>query len=273
MLGRVVHLGTGGPGNPVMAGAETILASYHAALADCPAAGRVVACVSGTSQWAQRAQIERLLTAHFPAARIRVLPDYAGCLSAAPDGTDVCVVAGTGSVVCSLAADDSYRVTGGRGWILGDHGSAARLGRAALEHFVTEPERASAAFADAVGHVFGGSDPQAIMDAVYAAPNAAPLLARAAPLLTAAAEAQLSWAVTLLRQEMTALAATTVRHVDQHVPAASEIRVALSGGVWASHAAQAAFTEALEHAASRAVAVARSPRDALDGAVLLATAV
>ena len=137
---------------------------------------------------------------------------------------------------------------------------------------MAEPERASAAFADAVGQIFGSSDPHAIMDAVYASPNAAALLARAAPLLTAAADRRLAWAARLLGQEMTALAATTVRHIEQHMPDAPQVRIALSGGVWTSDAALAAFTGALEHAASRAVAVARSSRDALDGAVLLAAA-
>ncbi len=269
-LGSTVHEGTGGPGNPVMADAHTVLASYRAALADFPDPRRVVACVSGTSHAARRAQIERLLADRFPGAQVRVLPDYAACVMAAPPDTDVCIVAGTGSVVCSQAVDGSYRVTGGRGWILGDHGSAARLGRAALEYFVAGPERAPASFADAVGRIFGDSDPHAVVNAVYAAPNPAPLLARAAPLLTAAAEGDLSWAANLLHQEMTALAASAVRHIDQHMPRAPEVRVALCGGVWASHAAQAALTEALARAANCPLTVARSVRDAVDGAVLLA---
>ena len=271
-LGSTVHEGTGGPGNPVMADADTVLASYRAALADFPAARRVVACVSGTSHAARRAQIERLLADRFPGAQVRVLPDYAAWVMAAPPGTDVCIVAGTGSVVCSQAADGSYRVTGGCGWILGDHGSAARLGRAALEYFVADPERAPASFADAVGRIFGDSDPQAVVNAVYAAPNPAPLLARAAPLLTAAAEGGLSWAANILHQEMTALAASAVRHIDRYMPRAPEVRVALGGGVWASRAAQAALTEALTRAGNCPFTVIRSVRDAVDGAVLLAAA-
>ena len=265
-LGSTVHQGAGGPGNPIMADAQTVRASYHAALAGCPAPSRVAACVSGTS----RAEIERLLAERFPDAHIRVMPDYAACVTVAPPRTDICIVAGTGSVVCSKAADGSFRVTGGRGWILGDHGSAARLGRAALEHFAADPKRAPASFPDAIGQMFGSSDWRAVVDAVHTAPNPAPLLARAAPLLTAAAEGQLPWAVSLLDGEMTALAASAVRHIEQYMARAPQVRIALSGGVWASQTARASLTQALARTTNGKVTVIRSVRDALDGAVLLA---
>jgi len=253
-----------------MADEETLLASYHAALAGCPPPARVAACVSGTRHAARRAQIEKLLLERFPDARVRVLPDYTACVMAAPEGTDVCIVAGTGSVVCNQTGDGSFSVTGGRGWILGDHGSAARLGRAALEHFVADPTRAPASFADEIGRIFGTSDWRAVVDAVHAATNAAPLLARAAPLLTTAAEEQVSWAVSVLDAEMTALAASAVMHIGQYLPEAPHVQVALSGGVWASQAARASVTQAMHKAARCGITVVRSARDPLDGAVLLA---
>lgn len=123
-----VFEGVGGPGNPLMAGPETIRASYQAALDGCPAAARVAVCVSGGGGEAQRAQIAALLADRFPYADVHVAPDYVAAFMAAPLGSDLCIVAGTGSVVCSRAADGSFPVSGGRGWILGDHGGAARLG-------------------------------------------------------------------------------------------------------------------------------------------------
>jgi N-acetylglucosamine kinase-like BadF-type ATPase len=227
--------------------------------------------VSGTSHAARRGQIEKLLSDRFPDARIAVLPDYAACVVAAPPGTDVCIVAGTGSVVCSQAADGSFSVTGGRGWILGDHGSAARLGRAAVEHFVADPQRAPASFADEIRAIFSTSDWRAVVDAVHAAVNPAPVLARAARLLTTAAEEQVPWAVSVLDYEMTALAASAVMHIEQHLPGAPHVQIALSGGVWASEAARASVTQAMTTATRRGLTVVRSVRDPLDGAVLLAT--
>ena len=41
---------------------------------------------------------------------------------------------------------------------------------------------------------------------------------------------------------MTALAATAAGHIGRHLGGRAEVRVALSGGVWASPAARAALT-------------------------------
>ena len=268
--GAVVYEGSGGPGNPLTADSRTVRASYRAALAGCPAAARVAACVSGTRGAAQREQIADLLAGRFPAADIQVVPDYVAAFLAAPPGTDACIVAGTGSVVCGRAADGGYRVSGGRGWILGDHGSAARLGRAALEHFVTHPADVPASFAAAIGEIFGDDDWRTVVHAVQTARNPAPLLARAAPLLTAAAETQQHWATEQLDAEMTALAATAARHIEQHIRGRPEVHVALCGGVWASQIARSSVGSALERAGGCRVVVTRSLSDPIEGAVRLA---
>jgi N-acetylglucosamine kinase-like BadF-type ATPase len=274
--GRLVHAGTGGPGNPLSADAQTILASYRAALAGCPPATQVAACVAGTRSPAQHAQITELLAGFFPGAAIQVVPDYVGALLAAPDQTDACVVAGTGSVICSQGADGGYPASGGRGWILGDHGSAARLGRTALEHYVDDPAAVPAGFAAALGQAIGHRDPSRIVAAVNSAPDPARLLARAAPLLTGAAEAGSDWAVRHLDTEMAMLAATTARHIGQHVSGqpgtapGSPVRIALAGGVWASPAARSSFTVALDRGSPQPVIVTRSAADPVTGAVRLA---
>ena len=92
--GAVVYEGSGGPGNPLTADSETVRASYRVALAGCPAAARVAACVSGARGQAQREQITGLLAGRFPGADIQVAPDYVAAFLAAPKGTDACVVAG-----------------------------------------------------------------------------------------------------------------------------------------------------------------------------------
>ena len=268
--GALVHEGAGGPGNPVMAGPEVIEASYQAALAGCPPAGRVAACVSGAGGDEQRAQVAAVLAGRFPAAAVRVAPDYVAAFLAAPPGSDVCVVAGTGSVVCSQADDGSFASSGGRGWILGDHGGAARLGRAALEHYVTDPGGVPAGFAAAVASVTGTSDWRSVVRALHAAPNPAPLLAAAAPLLTAAADGGLAWAAEELEGQMTALAATTAGHIGRHLGGRAEVRVALSGGVWSSPAARSALTRALGRLSPRPVTVTWSHGDPVDGAIRLA---
>jgi glucosamine kinase len=267
----LVFEGVGGPGNPVTADPETIRASYHAALDGCPAATRVAACVSGGGGEAARAQIADLLAHRFPSANVHVAPDYVAAFLAASPGCDVCIVAGTGSVVCSHAADGSFQVSGGRGWILGDHGGAARLGRAALEHYVADAADVPASFAAAVRKLFGDGDWRSVVYPVHAAPNPAPLLAKAAPLLTEAAESGQQWAIEQLSLEMSALAATAARHIDQHLAGTVKVDIALSGGIWSSPTAQSALTTALgQRAGGRALTVIRSLADPLEGAVRLA---
>lgn len=269
----LIYEGTGGPGNPLMADQETVRASYREALAGCPGAAQIAAGVSGAGSAARRAQIADLLTSRFPGAAIRVEPDYVAAFLAAPPSTDVCIVAGTGSVVCSRAVDGGYPVSGGCGWIVGDHGGAARLGRAALEHFVADPGDVPDAFASAIRQAFGDDDRRSVVRAVHAAPNPAPLLARFAPLLTAAAENQVQWAVEVLGAEMLGLATTTARHIDQYVPSAPAVHIALAGGVWQSPAARSSVAAALERAGIRRPAVAQSLADPIVGAVRMAEAI
>ena len=273
--GLLIYSGAGGPGNPLSADEQTVRASYRAALDGCPAATHVAACVAGTRSPAQQAQIARLLAGLLPGAEVRVVPDFVGALLAAPDNTDACVVAGTGSVICSAPDaidDETYPASGGRGWILGDHGSAARLGRRALEYYVNDPAAVPAGFAAELGQAIGHRDPSQVVAAVNSAPDPARLLARAAPLLTGAAEHGAEWAVGHLHAEMSALAAATARHVARYLgaPGGGAVRVALAGGVWSSPVARSSFAVALGQASDRPVIVTRSAADPVAGAVRLA---
>ncbi|MBC8140222.1 MAG: hypothetical protein H7Y38_02135 [Armatimonadetes bacterium] len=72
---------------------------------------------------------ETSLAVRFPGAIIKVVPDYETAFHAAvPEGSGVCVVAGTGSVAYgeNAATGNTVRV-GGRGWEWGDEGSGAWL--------------------------------------------------------------------------------------------------------------------------------------------------
>lgn len=204
---------------------------------------------------------------------MRVFPDYVAAFLAASPNTDVCVIAGTGSVVCSKMPNGTYAVSGGHGWILGDHGSAVRLGQVALEQYVDDPEALPQSFAAAIKEFFGDSSWRFIISMVNSAPNPAQMLSRAAPLLTAAAEHGMHWAATRLDAEMTALAATTIRHIDRHVRGSMPVRIALSGGVWASNVAESSFSTAVKRLSQREVVVRKSSSDPIEGAIRLAESI
>jgi N-acetylglucosamine kinase-like BadF-type ATPase len=265
----IVHDAAGGPGNPLSTSLAQLARSFDDALAGCPDPAVVVVCAAGAGQPRGRGRIERLVRRRFPDATTTVRPDYVAALMAAGTDVDVVVVAGTGSVVCrraSASASGELSISGGHGWILGDHGSAARLGRIALERHCATP---AAAAADSVERTFGTRDPSRLIAALHASNSPAAFLARAAPLLTAAAEDGKPWATVALERQMHALAATTADHVDRWSHAAA--RIALAGGVWRSPAASAAFERAVaERLPGASVALSAAPP--IDGAVALARA-
>jgi glucosamine kinase len=268
---QVLYEGSAGPGNPLAADEKTLRASYASALAGCPAPAHVAACVAGTGAEEQRTQIAAILKDRFPGCPVLVLPDYVGAVLAAPPGTDVTVIAGTGSLVCTRPAEGTFVSSGGRGWILGDRGSAARIGRAGLEWFCDDPQTVPQEAASAFKRALGTRDWRLIVRDLSSTPNPAATLGRAAPVVTKAAEQGQDWAQRILDAEMTALATLTTRHVERHCPELTCVRIALAGGVWRSKAARSRFAAAMARSHHPGtLAISRSRRDPLDGAVLLA---
>ena len=261
-----VHSGTGGPGNPLTVARSALAHHYAQALEGCPAPTIVVACVAGAGGRKGCEQITALLTGRFPNAAVHVFPDYVGAWMAAPQGTDAVVVAGTGSVVCSRTIEGTFVSSGGVGWILGDHGSAARLGRALLEHYCLF---ATPWLAADIQATFGTSAPDELAARVLSSTHPPSLLAKAAPILTAAADSGHEWARKLLASELAPLAQTVASHAARHLSSSKDITVALAGGVWMSVGARSAFAAALSESAA-ACSVVRVARESIDGVVRLA---
>jgi len=267
--GELLGDGKGGPGNPLATDSQTLSASYAAALAGYPEPDYVAACVSGTESTQQHIRISELLNTIFPNAIVQVHPDYVAAVTAAPAGADLVVIAGTGSLVCSRTPDGDYVTSGGRGWILGDFGSAARLGRSALEWFCDDTTAASPEFNADAGNLLGTSDWRSVLTALRATPSPAAFLASAAPLLTRAVARGERWAAIRLEAEMSMLAATAARHIERHLRQQKTTQVALSGGVWHSREAEICFTAAMTRTIPGSV-IARSSLSPLEGAVRIA---
>ncbi len=249
--GRVVHRGRGGPGNAATTPQRQLERHLNAAAHGCPSPRTVVACVAGAGLPRARRRVERVLAHRFPAARRRVYPDYVAAWAAAPPEADVAVIVGTGSVVCSRRGRGGFAVSGGRGWLRGDHGSAVRLGEALVRDHCRSPR---AELAAPLGSLFGSAEPAGIAAALSSAETPQLLLARAAPLLTAAAATGEERAVSLLESEMLLLARTIDSHLGRHHRDRETPTLALSGGVASSLAARAALARSL-HGLGRSVAV------------------
>jgi glucosamine kinase len=262
----VVHQGEGGPGNPLSTSARHLARSFAEALDGCPDPAIVAVCAAGAAGADGRGRIERLIRQRFPGVTVVVAPDYVAALMAAGADADVVVVAGTGSVVCSRADAGTARVSGGHGWIVGDHGSAARLGRSVLDHHCAAAG-VDATLAAAMHTAYGTSEPARLIAALHGSEAPAAFLARAAPVLTAAALDGHPWAIATLDRQMQALAVTTCAHVERWSHPAA--RIALCGGVWRSAAARVAFERAIVRRLPRA-SVAACATTPTEGAVALA---
>jgi glucosamine kinase len=268
---EVIHEARGGPGNPRTTAPTALRQSFSDALAGCPQAERVVACVAGAGSLAAREAVEQLLGDLMPRTTVTVVPDYQGAFHSLPPQADLCVIAGTGSVVCSPTAD-GWAVNGGRGWILGDHGGASRLGQIALSWFANAPEDAPPELCLAIEASFGDSDWRHLLARVYEAPAPNVVLATAAPILTRLATAGSNEAAALLRGEMALLADTVARHARRNLSGVRDVSVGLVGGVWSSAAAVDAFASQLNAREPEFGLANRTPTDPLNGALMIAGA-
>jgi glucosamine kinase len=241
---EIIFRGNGGPGNPLTTDQATLVESYTDALSGCPSPHRAGACVAGAGSMVGHDCLTRILTDLLPDTSLAVGADYLAALHVA-SGHDIWVVAGTGSVVASLNSREVV-TSGGRGWLLGDRGSAARLGRVLIETYVEDPD-VDVTLAAEVDAVAGTREWLRIARHVQSDSCPAAWLGQFAPVLTARAESGESWARRLVEAEMSALASTTARHARRHLTEKNgPLSVCLVGGVWRSSLTLEAFTVKLQ---------------------------
>ena len=199
------------------------------------------------------------------------MPDYCAAFMASLPGTHACVIAGTGSIVCSRRGE-GWAKTGGRGYLLGNPGSAFRYGQSALMQYLEHPDDASDSDKVLIEKVFGSTQEPQIVAKLYRSPSPAALLARLAPILGRDAQAGKAYAATCLAEQTTLLADQVESHLDNHIPDAEEPMVSAAGGVWNLHPI---FLEALIsrlHGSRREcpVKVIKSQQAPVHGAIVLA---
>ena len=218
-----------GSTNPHTTPFPQVQARFDELLAGCPPPDAAAICLAGMSRAATRDRVGSWFRDRFPTAVLRLEPDYAAALRCFDPEPAICVIAGTGSVVCSRAAGDALVMSGGTGYG-SDPGSASRLGRALVDRYADDP-----------GAV---DDLGPAIDAVLGAHTEGEGVAAAAPVLCGAAAAGHEWALTLVADEMDELAALAVTHSERHCREA-DLTVGLVGGVWSSAATRATFARSL----------------------------
>lgn len=263
-----VFLAQGGSANLATTPDHVLDRSLHRALEGLPPVDYVCACFAGLISPARRVQAEAMLRPLIGDAQLWLEPDYVAALWAAPPETDVCVIAGTGSVVCSWVEGRVER-SGGGGYLLGDEGSGFDYGRAALRHFLEAPLAASPGLRHAVSMTFRCDEPDAVRAALYAASAPAAMLSSLATAFGQDALAGEPYALEYLATRSQILAETVIRHLEQWHPERRDAQVALTGGLWKRAVFREAFVAALD-GCREGIKVVKSTQPPVRGAALLA---
>lgn len=244
--GAVLHQNQSGSANLASTPEFRIRRNLAHATQGRPDPDAVCACFAGLLTEDDRSRALGYLRDLFPSARLRAEPDYAAALFACSDETDVCVIAGTGSLVCSSDGSQILK-SGGRGYLLGDPGSAFRYGRDALLQFLDNPKAAGVHLAGAIERYFGAASEAELVSRLYRAPSPPALLAKLARVVAQDAREGHAYALKSLERNSGELASVLKDHCCRHLRNQRIVRVGLTGGLWkVSSQFGEAFARALE---------------------------
>jgi N-acetylglucosamine kinase-like BadF-type ATPase len=229
--GAVLHQGQSGSSNLASTPTFRLRQNLAHATRGCPKPTVVCGCFAGLLTEDDRGRAIALLKELFPETIAFAQPDYAAALYASDEGADVCVIAGTGSLVCSRG-DSGIVKGGGRGYILGDEGSAFQYGKSALLAYLANPLGSSTTLKKCIVDLFDAEDEPTIVSRLYRSPSPQATLAKLAKPLASDARAGAPYALASIAENASALAQIVTNHVAQHLSWKKEIRVILSGGLW-----------------------------------------
>lgn len=238
--GTVLFQGQSGAANLVSTPEGRLRRNLTNAAKGCPKPDFVCGCFAGLISSQTRERGLGILADTFGVpATFRAEPDYTAALYASPEA-DICVISGTGSLVCSRNNGQIVK-SGGRGYILGDEGSGFSFGRDALMHFLKHPEDSTPYLRDQIEDVFGSLDESVLVTGVYKAPSPATILARLVKAVGHDAADGQPYAVESVQKHMADLAHLVCTHVKRNHRHADRLSISLAGGVWK---ASAQFKEA-----------------------------
>lgn len=269
--GQIVHQGQAGSANLVSTPERRLRSNLAQATRECPDADYICGCFAGLMTEDDRERAKSFLSAIFPSARVDAEPDYAAAFSASESGTDVCVIAGTGSLVCSRV-DGRMVKSGGRGYMLGDEGSGFQFGRDALLSYLNQPTEASPTLKDAVLKQFDSLVEGAIISKLYQTSSPPATLAKLAKALSQDAKEGRPYALESIAIQMDRLAEVVVKHRNRFFAAEPALHITLAGGLW-QNAPQFrdSFTKSLREKMPRMnLEVQRIVKPPVYGAVMLA---
>jgi N-acetylglucosamine kinase-like BadF-type ATPase len=124
--------------------------------------------------------------------------------------------------------------SGGRGFVLGDQGSAFRFGRDALLEFLNNPTGATETLSEAVQELFESQDENVIVSRLYRSASPAAMLARLAKPLAIDAQSGREYATSSVRRNVAELADVILHHLERNMPGRKAVTISLAGGLWST---------------------------------------
>lgn len=272
--GSLLFQGQSGAANVANTPENRLRRSLASATQGCPSADFVCAGMAGVVNASTRERATKMLREIFPGAQVRVEPDYTAAYFACPLGTDVCVISGTGSLVCSQEANsDLINRSGGGGYLLGDEGSAYQYGRDAIRQFLQAPNEASDTLLASIHQQFGTIIAGDVVAEIYRTPAPATILAKLAKSLIADYRAGHAYAIRSVEYQTEGLAQVVLNHIHHfELQTRNPLRLCLAGGLWkGASEIQAAFEGTLSRMEpTLSVLVTRIEKPPIHGALTLA---
>ena len=150
-----------------------------------------------------------------------------------PDGWGLAVVGGTGSIAIALDAQGNTARAGGWGYLLGDEGSAFRLGMLGLRAACRDADKIGepTALLPAFLKALGSDDPFDFIPAVYRGKWDKAAIAALAPVVLTAASSGDRTATGIFEQEAHELARTASRAIAAGGLSRDGVPIALAGGL------------------------------------------
>ncbi len=238
---RVVTQASGPAANPSangrQAAEEIIIGAIHAALAQLPGVGQIVAVglgVAGAAASHARDWLLALASRALPGAAVAPSADYEIALVGAHGRRQgLLVLAGTGALAYGVNAQGESALAGGWGYLLGDEGGGYWLGMQALRAACRDSDEghSPSALARAVLEVLGLAEARTLVPWLYRqTPTPVAQVAALAPLVLAQAEAGDGAATGIVAQAARALA-SLADDVRRRLRLSAEEPLALAGGL------------------------------------------
>ncbi len=237
--GVLVHEGSSGPAN--WASSPRDLVREHMSQCLQGFSGHVAhatVCMAGILTEQNRLDCQALVTEIAKCDQVRAVPDYYASLAACDDDNAVCVISGTGSLVCSFEDSNQVVKSGGGGPLLGDWGSGFWAGKTALGRFLYAREHNAPpeSLRTSVAKLFGSADINEVLSILYRRPSPAAELAKLGSDVAALADEGDEFAQSILVDAMQPLAELTIEHMRNHGFPQRRYKVYRAGGFWkASH--------------------------------------